>query len=36
LPNVHISVGNTYTNGFSMRCRTWRCKGILQHISIRW
>jgi hypothetical protein len=36
LPNVHICVGNVYTNGFRMRCRWWRCKGLQQHIDMRW
>jgi hypothetical protein len=25
LPYAHISVAKVYTNGFSMRCRWWRC-----------
>jgi hypothetical protein len=36
LLNVHISVGNVFTNGFSMRCRWWRCKGLQQHMYMRW
>ena len=34
--NAHISVADTRTNGFTMRCVFGRCYCIMQHISLRW
>jgi hypothetical protein len=33
---AHKSVVTIYTNGSDMRCRWWRCKGLQQHIYMRW
>jgi hypothetical protein len=36
LRNIHICVGEVYTNGFCMRGCRWRCKVLQQHIYMRW